>query len=144
MLKEKLSKDIIQAMHDRDTVAKAVLTVLKAAVLNEEKRLQRDITHDEGLTILQRERKQIKDSIEGFTKANRHDLIEKEQLKLAIVDSYLPKQLTVEELYAILDERGITSTDSFVKLMGEISKEYKGQVDGKTLSDVIRKAIKKV
>lgn len=141
MLKETLTKDIIQAMKNKDTTKKAVLTILKSNIQNEEIKLQRELTQDDELTILNRERKQIKDSIEGFTNANRHDLVEKEELKLQVVESYLPKQLTEAEITAILETKGIVKTDNVGKWIGQLSKELKGQVDGKTLATVVKQYI---
>lgn len=142
-LKHKLTQDMFGAMKEKNLVAKAVLSILKANVENEEIKLKRTLTHDEGVTILNRERKQIKDSLDGFSKAGRTDLVGKEQAKLLIVESYLPKQLTEPELYAILEERISGEDKPFGQWMKELSAEYKGQVEGKTLSEAIRKTLQK-
>lgn len=144
MLKHKLTQDLFQAMRDKDITKKAVLGILKSAIQNEEIKLQRPLNEDEEITILNRERKQIKDSIEGFTKASRHDLIEKEELKLQVVESYLPKQLTLEEINEVLATRGIAKTDNAGKWIGVLSKELKGQVDGKTLATAVRDFMSKL
>lgn len=138
MLKEIITKDLVQAMKDKDTVKKAVLTVLKSNLQNEEIKLKRELTKDDELTILNRERKQIKDAIEGFTRANRHDLIEKEQLKLQIVESYLPKQLTKEEIIEVLKTKNIKSSDNAGQWIGVLSKELKGQAEGRDIAEAVR------
>lgn len=140
-LKQTLSTDIIQAMKDKDTTKKAVLTILKSNIQNEEIKLKRDLTEDDELTILNRERKQIKDSIEGFTNANRLDLVEKEQLKLVVVESYLPKQLSKEDILTILEVKGVAKGDNVGKWIGVLSKDLKGKVDGKTLATIVREYI---
>lgn len=134
---EKLSKDIIKAMKEKDKTKKAVLTIIKSNLKNEEINLKRDLTVDDELTILNRERKQIKDSIEAFTSAGRTDLVDQEEAKLAIVEEYLPKQLKEEDIIKILEDMGLPKDASKGPIIGKINKDYKGQVEGKMVAKVV-------
>lgn len=138
MLMEKLTKDIITAMKEKDQVKKSVLTVLKSNAQNKEKELKRDLSEEDELAILNRERKQINDSIEMYTKGNRPDLVEQEEKKLQVVVSYLPKQLTKEDIVKVLAEKNLTKQDNVGKVIGELSKQYKGQIEGKVLADTVK------
>lgn len=132
-----ITTDFIQAMREKDATKKAVLPVLKASLQNEAIKLKRDLTKDEELTLVNRERKQINDSIDQYKEAGRTDLVQKEEAKLLIVESYLPTQLTNEEIIGILDSMKLTKDDNKGKVIGQITKEYKGQVDGKVVSQVV-------
>lgn len=143
-LKEQLTKDIIQAMKTKNKTKKAVLTVIKSNLQNEEIKLKRDLTKDDELTILNRERKQIKDSIDAYSEAGRTDLVEAEEAKLAIVESYLPQQLKEEDIIKILDAMDITKDTAKGPLIGKINKDYKGQVEGKVVSKVVMEYLAKL
>lgn len=132
-----ITADFIQAMREKDATKKAVLPVLKSSLQNEAIKLKRDLTEDEELTLVNRERKQINDSIDQYSEAGRTDLVEKEKAKLRIVESYLPKQLTNEEIIGILDSLKLTKEDNKGKVIGQITKDYKGQVEGKVVSQVV-------
>lgn len=132
-----ITTDYIQAMREKDATKKAVLPVLKTSLQNEAIKLKRDLTKDEELTLVNRERKQINDSIDQYKEAGRTDLVEKEEAKLLVVESYLPTQLTNEEIVGILDSLKLTKEDNKGKVIGQITKDYKGQVDGKVVSQVV-------
>lgn len=136
-LKEQVTKDIIRAMKDKDKLKKGVLTVLKAGLQNEEIKLKRGLTADDELTILNRERKQTKDSLAEYEKAGRDDLVEQEQAKLGIIEQYLPKQLNEEDIRKILEGMNIAKDTAKGPLIGQINKDYKGQVDGRMVAKVV-------
>ena len=95
-LKETINNDIKTAMKAKDKETLAVLRMIKTAIQAAEIDKKSDLTAEEELTILSREAKQRRDSIAEFEKANRPELVEKTQGELAIVEKYLPAQLSLE------------------------------------------------
>ncbi|MFC8574606.1 GatB/YqeY domain-containing protein, partial [Heyndrickxia sporothermodurans] len=113
-LLERLNEDMKQAMKNKEKEKLSVIRMLKASLQNEAIRLGKDqLSEEEELTILSREVKQRKDSLQEFQNAGREDLVEKIQTELTFVDIYLPEQLTEEELTKIvietINEVGATS-----------------------------------
>ncbi|WP_025728297.1 GatB/YqeY domain-containing protein [Atopobacter phocae] len=137
---EQLNQDIKAAMKKRDKETLSVLRMLKAAVQNAAIDKQSDLSQEEEVTIMSRELKQRQDSKREFEQASREDLIEKVQFEIEIVKQYLPQQLSVEEVKAelerLVDELGITSKKEFGKLMGEATKQMKGQAEGSVIRDI--------
>ena len=97
-LSEQIMSDMKEAMKARDKVRLNTVRMIKSALMNEKIKAGHDLTAEEELTVLSREKKQREESIEEFTKANRKDLADETKQELAIVESYLPKQMTQEEL----------------------------------------------
>lgn len=103
-LKETINNDIKTAMKAKDKETLAVLRMIKTAIQAAEIDKKSDLTPEEELTILSREAKQRRDSIVEFEKAGRQELVEKTQGELAIVEKYLPAQLSLEEVQAKIAE----------------------------------------
>lgn len=102
-LLEQLNQDMKQAMKNKDKETLSVIRMVKASLQNESIKLGKDsLTEDEELTILSREVKQRKDSLQEFKSAGRDDLVEKLEREINILQEYMPKQLTTEELEAIV------------------------------------------
>ena len=100
-LMEKVEKDIIDAMKTKDTVKVSTLRMLKSAVTNYLIQAKKDKIEDADLTgIIAKQAKQRKESLESFEKAGRKELADKEKTELAILEAYLPKQLSDDELLA--------------------------------------------
>ena len=112
MLKDKLQADLKEAMLARDAVKTSVIRMIKSAVTYFE--IQKggagyEATDEEVLQVINQQAKQRKDSIEQFTAANRMELVEKEQQELELLQTYLPKQLSEEEVKVLVNE-AITQT----------------------------------
>lgn len=141
-LMERLNTDMKEAMRAKDKDTLSVIRMLKASVQKEEIEVGRSLTADEELTILARELKQRKDSVREFTQADRLDLAEKTQSEISVVEKYLPKQLSVEEVTAIVSEVitqvGATGPSDFGKVMGQVMPKVKGQADGNVVNDVVK------
>lgn len=138
--------DMKEAMKARDKVRLNTVRMIKSALMNEKIKAGHDLTAEEELTVLSREKKQREESIEEFTKANRKDLADETKQELAIVESYLPKQMTQEELNqavsSAIAEANAQGKSDFGKVMKILMPKIKGKADGKAASDVVRKQLK--
>ncbi len=140
-LLKQLRKDNMQAMKEHDTVKKAVLGMVISGITLGEKEKGVELSKADELTYVQRELKQTRDALEQ-TPSDRADLIEETKKKIEILESYLPKQLTEEEIteviQKILADKGLEATKkSQGPIMKEIMANYKGQVDGKLVNKVL-------
>ncbi|NEW62070.1 GatB/YqeY domain-containing protein [Granulicatella sp. zg-ZJ] len=144
-LMEQLNTDMKEAMKAKDKERLSVIRMLKASVQKEQIEVGRDLTDDEALTILSRELKQRKDSIREFEKAGRTDLAEKTQFEVGVVEQYMPKQLSEDEvkevLKAIIQEVGATSASDFGKVMGKAMATLKGQADGNIVNKLVKELL---
>ncbi len=136
-----LRKDNMQAMKDKDTVKKGVLSLVIAAIALAEKEGNVTLEEADELTFVQKELKQVKDSL-AQTPSDRTDLIEQEKQKIAILESYLPKQMDEAQIKeAILKIMKDNNLEPTKKAQGTIMKtmmaEHKGQVDGKLVNKVM-------
>ena len=139
---ETIEKDYVQAYKAKDAVRLTVLRLLKTAVKNRLVDLCRPGGTAEMLDLIIKEGKQRQDSIEQYTSAGRQDLADKEAAELAVIQSYLPKPLSEEELTALIDatiaEVGATSPREMGKVISAIMATHKGRVDGKALSAAVK------
>ena len=141
-----LRKANMQAMKDHDTVKKGVLSLVISSIALAEKEDGKTLTREEELTFIQKELKHTRESLTE-TPADRTDLIEETKKKIEILESYLPRQLTEEEIKtaieSILTEKGLEPVKkSQGVVMKEIMAKYKGQTDGKTVNKVLSTILK--
>ncbi|WP_294759177.1 GatB/YqeY domain-containing protein [uncultured Lactobacillus sp.] len=145
-LSEQIMSDIKEAMKARDKVRLNTVRMIKSALMNEKIKAGHDLTAEEELTVLSREKKQREESIDEFTKANRRDLADETKQELAIVESYLPKQMTEEELdqtvSSAIAEVNAQGKSDFGKVMKVLMPKIKGKADGKAASNAVRKQLK--
>ena len=145
-LSEQIMSDMKEAMKARDKVRLNTVRMIKSALMNEKIKAGHDLTAEEELTVLSREKKQREESIDEFTKADRKDLVDETKQELAIVESYLPKQMTEEELNqavsSAIAEVNAQGKSDFGKVMKVLMPKIKGKADGKAASDVVRKQLK--
>ena len=143
-LKEKIDADIKTAMLAKEKDTLTALRAIKSAILlaETEKGVVAALTEDVEMKLLQKAAKQRKESAEVFATQNRADLAEKELAELAIIERYLPQQLSEEalkeKLTAIIARLGVTSAADMGKVMGVASKELAGTADGKAISAMIK------
>ena len=145
---ERIEKEYIEAYKAKDALRLGVLRLLKTSVKNKLVDLKRpggSLSDPEMLDVILKEGKQRQDSIEQYTAANRPDLAEKEAAELDILQAYLPKALSIEELRQIIDKTitdlKATSPKDMGRVISAIMTAYKGQVDGKTLSETVKKRL---
>ena len=142
MLKEKLMEDLKDSMKNKNEIRKNTVQMVRAAILQIEKDKGIQVEDDKILEIIAKEVKTKKDALKDFEKAQRQDLIDQTNKEIEILQEYLPKQLTKEEikekLEKIISDLGATS----MKDMGAIMKEAKAQMgtsaDGKTINEVAK------
>lgn len=141
-LSEQIMADMKDAMKARDKVKLNTVRMIKSALMNEKIKAGHELSSDEELTVLNREKKQREESIEEFTKAARTDLADETKQELAVVESYMPKQLSQDELEQIVTET-IAEVDAkgksdFGKVMKALMPKIKGKADGKAASSAVR------
>ena len=142
MLKEKLMEDLKESMRNKDVIRKNTIQMVRAAILQIEKDKGIEVEDDRILEIISKEVKTKKDVLKDFEKAERKDLIDQTNQEISVLQEYLPKQLTREEVKAevekIIAEIGATS----MKDMGAIMKEAKAKMgasaEGKTINEVAK------
>jgi uncharacterized protein len=145
-LLNRLNDDMKQAMKNKEKDKLSVLRMLKAALQNEAIKLGKsELSEDEELTVLSRELKQRKDSLQEFESAGRADLVEKTKAEIEIVQLYMPKPLTEEELLEIIKqtiaEVGASSKADMGKVMGAIMPKVKGKADGSLVNRLVQQQL---
>ncbi|MDR0466117.1 MAG: GatB/YqeY domain-containing protein [Deltaproteobacteria bacterium] len=144
-LNARIERDYIAAYKAKDALRLSVLRLVKTAAKNmlvELKRPGGELTEAELCAVLVKQSKQRQDSIEQFRAASRHDLADKEEAEQRILQDYLPKPLSQEELDAAISaaiaETGATSPKDMGRVMQKLTTEHAGRVDGKILSALVR------
>lgn len=144
-LKEQLLADLKSAMKEKDTIKKQTVTMIRAAILQVEKDNKIELDDQGILDIISKQMKQRRDALEDFKKAQREDLIEQTEAEMKIIEAYLPKQLTREEIEAIVDETiqetGVESIKDMGKIMGALMPKVKGLADGKLVNQIVREKL---
>ncbi|MRH43081.1 GatB/YqeY domain-containing protein [Aquibacillus halophilus] len=143
-LAERLNQDMKQAMKDKDTTAKNVIRMVKAAIQNDAIKLGKgELSEEEELTVLTRELKQRKDSLLEFKEAGRNDLVEKLDDEIKVLQAYMPKQLSQEELeqivLEIIKEVDASTKKDMGKVMTALMPKVKGKADGAQVNQLVQK-----
>ncbi|MEY2793233.1 MAG: hypothetical protein RJA76_1225 [Bacteroidota bacterium] len=148
-LKETIENGIKDAMRAKDADRLRALRAIKSLILLEETsgNASGPLSADAEMKILMKAAKQRRDSLEVFKAQNRDDLAEKEQVELTIIEEFLPKQLSEEELTAkiteIIAQVGATGPGDMGKVMGAATKQLAGLADGKAISAKVGELLKK-
>jgi uncharacterized protein YqeY len=145
-LKDQISEDIKTAMKAKDKLRLETVRSIKKVILEEESTARgqgkEGLTEEQELAILTRLAKQRKDAIAQYTDASRTDLADKEAAELAIIEEYLPAQISDAEIEAIIDgliaKAGAESTKDMGKVMGPAMKELKGRADGAKVQALVK------
>lgn len=144
-LKEQLLADLKTAMKEKDKIAKSTVTMIRAAILQEEKDNHIKLEDADILAVISKQYKQRKDALAEFTKAGRDDLIEQTQAEMKVIEAYLPKQLSKEEIEAIVNETiqeiGAKTQKDMGKVMSALMPKVKGVADGKTVNQIVREKL---
>ncbi|WP_155591666.1 GatB/YqeY domain-containing protein [Lysinibacillus cavernae] len=141
MLKTEVFEQLKTAMREKDTLAKGVLSLLKAALDSAEKEKGEALTSEEEMGIINREVKQTNQALEGAQTAGRADLIEKEEAKLILLKSFLPKQLSEEEIAEKLMAAGVGKGMNMGEAMKIAKPLLTGQAEGAVISKVVKSII---
>lgn len=145
-LKDRISDDIKTAMKAKDKLRLETVRSIKKVIIEDESTVrgkgQDALTTEQELAVLTRLAKQRKDAIAQYTHANRSDLAEKEAAELAIIEEYLPAQMSDEAIEATIDaliaKTGASSAKDMGKVMGPAMKELKGRADGAKVQALVK------
>jgi len=146
-LEQKIMGDLKTAMLAKDERALRSLRAVKAAILlaKTSEGASGELKEDDEIKLLQKLVKQRKDSLDIYQQQNRTDLAQKEQEEIEIIEKFLPKQLSADELRsevaAIIGEVGASSPAEMGKVMGAATKKLAGRADGKTISALVKELL---
>jgi len=140
-LKQKLTDDLKQAMKEGDKVKRSAIRLAMAAIKNAEIARQASLEDADILGIIAKEVRQRKESIEAFKQGDRQDLAAQEEAELAILQEYLPQQMTREEIMAearrVIEEVGAQGLSDKGKVMPKLIAQLKGRADGREINEVV-------
>ena len=148
-LEQKIMADLKAAMLAKDEKALRSLRAIKAAILlaKTSEGSGGELKEEDETKLLQKLVKQRKDSLEIFQQQNRTDLAKKEQEEIEVIEKFLPKQLSIDELKAevsaIITKVGASSPADMGKVMGVATKKLVGKADGKTISALVKELLSK-
>jgi uncharacterized protein YqeY len=142
-LNEQITTDLKAAMKSGEKTKRETLRLLRAHMIELSKRGEgKEITPEEELSVLMAAIKKRKEAIEVYEKAGRTELAEQERAEMAVISSYLPKQLSAEEaaevIVRIIAQTGASGAKDFGKVMPLAMKELKGKVDGKQVQEMVK------
>jgi uncharacterized protein YqeY len=140
-LKERLAEDLKEAMRAGDETRKSTLRMALTAIKNAEVAAIKQFDDQEVLGVLQKQAKQRRESIEEFRKANRADLVERETAELKVLESYLPQQMSREEIEAearsVIAELGAEGPRDKGRVMQALMARLAGRAEGRTVNEVV-------
>ena len=146
-LETRITEDMKTAMRSKDKVALETIRAIKSALLlaKTEAGAKESMSEDDEIKLLSRLKKQRLDSIAIYRAQNRTELAEEEEAQLAIIETYLPKQLSeaeiIEKVKAIIAQTGAAGMKDMGKVMGMANKEMAGMADGKTISGIVKQLL---
>jgi uncharacterized protein len=140
-----LEGELTAAMKERDSARRDALRLILSSLRSAEKELQRPLSDDEELQVLQRERKRRLESVEAFRAGGREARAEAEEAEIAVLEEFMPEPLTEEELERIVDdaiaEVGATSMRDLGRVMADVMPQIAGRADGSAVSQLVREKL---
>ncbi len=144
-LSEKINSDMITYMKNKDSFSLGVIRMVKGAIQLEKINLKRELNDDEVIAVISKQIKMRNDSIAEFTKANRSDLVEQYKKEVELLTTYMPEQLSEEEINKIIDEAFVKINPGSSKDMGlimkEVSPKLKGRADMGKVNAIIKEKL---
>ena len=144
-LKAQLLQDMKEAMRAKDKLRLSTIRMINSLIKNAEIEKRGELTDDEIIQLLMKYAKQRKEAIEMYEKGGRQDLVEKEKAELAVVESYLPKQMSEEEIRELVKEAieatGASSPKDIGKVMQHVMPKVKGRADGSVVNKIVREML---
>jgi uncharacterized protein YqeY len=142
-LKDRLTEDLKQAMRQGDEQRKSTIRLVRAAITNAEIDRGEELNDDEVLAVIAKQAKQRRESVAEFAKGGRQDLVDQEEGELKILLSYLPAQMSRDEIVArqVIAEVGATSMAQMGEVMRRLMSELKGKADGSLVNQVVREIL---
>jgi uncharacterized protein YqeY len=142
---EEIEGELREAMKARDAERRDALRLILNALKGSEKELQRPLSADEELQVLQRERKRRVEAAEAFRTGGREEQAQSEERELAILEEFMPSPLTEEEIEDIVDdaiaEVGATSIADLGRVMADVMPQVAGRADGSAVSQIVREKL---
>ena len=146
-LKQRLADDLKQAMRGGDTVKRSAIRLLMASIKNAEIARNAVLSDADILGVIAKEVRQRQESIESFKQGNRPDLVAKEEAEKAVLQGYLPQQMTREEIVAaarqVIGEVGAQGPGDKGKVMPKLIAQLKGRADGREINAVVTELLQK-
>jgi uncharacterized protein YqeY len=140
-----IENDLKDAMRERDNDRRDALRLILSSLRSAEKELQRPLTDQEELQVLQRERKKRVEAEEAFRAAGRQEQADAEDYELEVLEDYMPEPLSEEELEEIVDdaiaENGATSLQDLGRVMADVMPQVAGRADGSAVSQLVREKL---
>jgi hypothetical protein len=140
-----LNDALKEAMKSKDNATRDVIRLLQSAVKQIEIDTRKELTADEIMDVLQKEAKKRRESITEYEKGGRTDLADAEKAELVIIEKFLPKQLTPDEVReivrAVIAETGATSAKDLNKVMPLVMAKVKGVADGKLVNQIVKELL---
>ncbi len=144
-MKERLLDDLKTAMREKDTLRKDMLQIMRAAILQVEKDSRTELDEAGMADIMAKEYKKRVETIEDLAGANRQDMIDKNRAEMAIIEEYLPKQLSEAEIEALVRQAISSSGAQSARDMGQVMKvlmpDVKGKADGKLVNQIVKRLL---
>lgn len=140
---DQIEQDLIAALKAKDADKASLLRMVKTSLKNEAINKKGELTEDDVLSVLKREIKQRKDSIDSYKEGGREDLAAKEESEIAIIEGYMPEQMSEGDVRAKVEEilGGIDDTSNFGAVMGQVMGQLKGQADGAIVRKVLEEKL---
>jgi len=143
----RIQSDLKAAVKNREKTRIGVLRMVLSVLQNAELEEREELSDEKELAVIASYARRIKESIEEYTKAGRDDLVAREGEELVIVMSYLPEQMTMEDIRReasrVIAELGAAAPRDMGRVMGEMMKRFKGKVDGSAVNEVVTELLKK-
>jgi hypothetical protein len=144
-LAEQVRADMTAAMKAQEKERLSTLRMLQSALKNEQINVGHELSDEEAMTVIRKAVKQRLDSIEQYVNAGRNELADKERAEMAILQTYLPPELSAEELEnglrEIIASTGAASKKDMGKVMKEATARFKGRVDGKKIQEAVSRLL---
>ena len=144
-LKDKLLQDLKEAMKEKDTVRKNTVQLVRSGVLQIEKDKKIELDDEGVLDVISKELKKRRDSMPDYVKSGRQDLIDNLNKEIEVLLTYLPKQLTEDEIKVIVEEAvketGAATMKDMGKVMANITPKVKGRADNKIVSGLVKQML---
>jgi uncharacterized protein len=140
-----IEEELKSARRERDDQRRDALALILNALRTAEKELQRPLSEEESLQVLQRERKKRVEAMEAFDAAGREEQADREEFELDVIEEFMPDQLSEEELEEVVDdviaEVGATSIRDLGRVMADVMPRVSGRADGSVVSQLVREKL---
>ena len=141
----RIQEELSKAMRERDAERRDTLRLILSSLQSAQKELQRELQEQEELQVLQRERKRRAEAAEAFRTGGAAERAEQEDRELAVIEEFMPEQLSEDELESIIDdvlaECGATSMRDLGRVMADVMPQVAGRADGSQVSQLVREKL---